>query len=157
MSYWDHEDSCPVEALSGACMMVRQEALNAVGLLDENQFMYGDDTDWCRRFHVKGWKVYYFADKKLIHYGRKSSDQAVLKTNMESAKATRYYFLKHHGPSYAWASCVLSLVFSSIKYAWRHLPPQTERKRFLAQLDKTLALWALRRTVGQRSDSRRPS
>ena len=52
------------EVLSGCFMMVRREAFDEVGPLDEDFFFYGEDTDWCKRFHDAGWKVVYFADAR---------------------------------------------------------------------------------------------
>lgn len=57
-----------VEAISGACMMVRREALNDVGLLDEGYFMHCEDLDWCMRFRQKGWKILFVPDVKLTHH-----------------------------------------------------------------------------------------
>jgi len=60
LTYLDENETAQVEAVSGSCMMVRKDALDKVGLLDEKFFMYGEDLDWCFRFHKKGWKVYYY-------------------------------------------------------------------------------------------------
>ena len=46
-----------VDAVNGAFMLVRREAIDAVGLLDEGYGMYGEDLDWCRRFKAGGWRV----------------------------------------------------------------------------------------------------
>lgn len=48
-----------VDAVNGAFMLVRREALQDVGLLDEAYWLYMDDLDWCFRFKRKGWKVWY--------------------------------------------------------------------------------------------------
>ena len=150
MTYWDHRDSRSVESLLGACMMARRTALDEVGLLDENQFLYGDDIDWCKRFLMHGWRVYYSADTKVIHYGGRSSEQAVLRTGLASAETLRYYFRKHHGKTRAWSFCVLVMVISSLKYFWRSSSPQKSHNRSLAQYDKSLASWAVRRCLGRR-------
>ena len=52
-------DQGPVDALNGAFMLVRREALEQVGLLDEGYWLYMDDLDWCYRFKQEGWKVWY--------------------------------------------------------------------------------------------------
>jgi GT2 family glycosyltransferase len=67
-----HEQPLPsrhmeVEAISGACMLVRREALKEVGLLDEGYFMHCEDLDWCMRFRRKGWKILFVPDAKVIH------------------------------------------------------------------------------------------
>lgn len=55
-SRWD-QGIVEVEAISGAFMVVRREAMQQVGLLDEEYFMHCEDLDWCKRFSLEGWKV----------------------------------------------------------------------------------------------------
>lgn len=70
---WDHNDDRPVDWVLGACMMVRRQAFENVGLLDERFFMYFEDTDWCRRFWAAGWKVVYLSSVVMVHYHRRLS------------------------------------------------------------------------------------
>ncbi len=60
-------ESGEVDAVNGAFMLVRQEALRDVGLLDEGYWLYMDDLDWCYRFHQKGWKVWYDGTVSVMH------------------------------------------------------------------------------------------
>ena len=48
-------------------MLVRREALDEVGLLDEGYWLYMDDLDWCFRFKQKGWKVWYDGAVTVMH------------------------------------------------------------------------------------------
>ena len=48
-------------------MMVRREALADVGPLDEGYWLYMEDLDWCRRFWLKGWKVFYDPSGTVMH------------------------------------------------------------------------------------------
>ncbi|MDP5238442.1 glycosyltransferase family 2 protein [Uliginosibacterium sp. 31-16] len=57
----------PVEAISGACMLVRKSALEDVGLLDEGYFMHCEDIDWCMRFRAAGWQVLFVPDARVVH------------------------------------------------------------------------------------------
>ena len=57
-----------VEAISGACMLVRREALEDVGELDEGYFLHCEDLDWCMRFRQKGWKILFVPDARVTHY-----------------------------------------------------------------------------------------
>ncbi|MYF90572.1 MAG: glycosyltransferase, partial [Gemmatimonadetes bacterium] len=68
MTYLDPEQTAEAEVLSGSCMMVRKAAMDQVGLLDEDYFMYGEDIDWCYRFHQAGWKIYYVPTTSIIHF-----------------------------------------------------------------------------------------
>lgn len=72
----------PVEVdwVSGACMVIRREAVNNVGNLDERFFMYWEDADWCRRMHEKGWKVIYFPEASLLHICGQSSKTRPIKS-----------------------------------------------------------------------------
>lgn len=70
---WDHKDNRPVDWLLGACLIIRREALEQVGFLDERYFLYVEDTDWCRRFWQKDWQVYYVADVAMVHYHQRQS------------------------------------------------------------------------------------
>lgn len=129
MSYWDHETSRSVECLSGACMVVRKTAVDDIGLMDENQFMYADEVDWCRRLLDAGWKVYYDSAANIIHYGGESSKQLNGFAVLEASKATWYYYRKHHGKAYASAYSGVLCLFSAAKYVRAmvsgRLKPQT--------------------------------
>jgi N-acetylglucosaminyl-diphospho-decaprenol L-rhamnosyltransferase len=56
-----------VDAVNGAFMLVRREALEDVGLLDEDYWLYMDDLDWCFRFKRKGWRVWYDGRVTVMH------------------------------------------------------------------------------------------
>jgi GT2 family glycosyltransferase len=56
-----------VEAISGALMLIRREALKDVGPLDEGYFMHCEDLDWCMRFRQRGWKIMFVPDARVIH------------------------------------------------------------------------------------------
>ena len=57
-----------VEAISGACMLVKREAIEDVGLWDEGYFLHCEDLDWCMRFRQKGWKIMFVPDAKVVHH-----------------------------------------------------------------------------------------
>jgi GT2 family glycosyltransferase len=56
-----------VDALSGACMLARREAIGRVGLLDDGYWLYIEDLDWCRRFKLAGWRVWYEGTVNVRH------------------------------------------------------------------------------------------
>jgi GT2 family glycosyltransferase len=62
----------PIDAISGAAMIVPLRALQKVGLLDDNFFLYAEDLDWAKRFRDAGYKVIYFADAVITHHKNKS-------------------------------------------------------------------------------------
>ena len=69
----DHNQKRPVDWIFAASLIVRQAAIQQVGLLDERFFLYFADVDWCRQFWQKGWQVYYFPDAQIIHYHNRES------------------------------------------------------------------------------------
>ncbi|GIV44270.1 MAG: hypothetical protein KatS3mg035_1393 [Bacteroidia bacterium] len=68
LGYLDKEKIHEVEILSGAFMLMRKAALDKVGLLDEDFFMYGEDIDLSYRIIKGGYKNYYFPETRIIHY-----------------------------------------------------------------------------------------
>ena len=62
-----------VEAISGALMLVRREAMEAVGPWDEGYFLHCEDLDWCLRFHQKGWDILFVPDAPVVHHQGTSS------------------------------------------------------------------------------------
>lgn len=67
-----HEQPLPsgpieVEVISGACMLVKREAVADVGLWDEGYFLHCEDLDWCMRFRQKGWKILFVPSAHVTH------------------------------------------------------------------------------------------
>ncbi|MCL4544025.1 MAG: glycosyltransferase family 2 protein [Chloroflexi bacterium] len=95
LTYVPEDVTMPVEAVVGACMLVRREAALEVGLLDESYFMYGEDLDWCFRLHRAGWQGWYLASILAIHLKRSSSMRRRLKTSYEFYRAMIIFFRRH--------------------------------------------------------------
>ena len=99
-----------VDACTAAAMLVRAAAIDEVGLLDEQFFMYGEDLDWCYRFRKAGWKIVYNPEATIIHHKNKSGVQ--VETNDEIGKMTKkqatsqffdtmeLFYRKHYGKVY---------------------------------------------------------
>jgi len=96
----------PVDWLVGACLMVRRQAIEEVGLLDEGFFMYSEELDWCRRIKGQGWGVVYLPDARVVHYEGKSSEQVIPARHLHFQRSKVRYFRKHHG---RWQAEVLRL------------------------------------------------
>jgi GT2 family glycosyltransferase len=56
-----------VDAVNGAYMLIRKEAMDEVGLLDEGYWLYMDDLDWCYRFKRAGWRIVYDGRVSSLH------------------------------------------------------------------------------------------
>ncbi len=87
-----------VDWLVGACLLVRRQAWEQVGPLDEQFFMYSEELDWCRRFKMSGWRVAYFPDAQIIHHEGQSSGQVAPARHIYFQTSKVQYFRKHHGP-----------------------------------------------------------
>lgn len=61
-----------VDHLIGACLMIRHEAWNETGALDEGFFLFLEETDWCARARRAGWELYYVPDVHVTHFGQES-------------------------------------------------------------------------------------
>jgi GT2 family glycosyltransferase len=86
-----------VEVLTGWFWMVPRRALEQVGGLDEQFFMYGEDIDWCHRYLKAKWRVVFFAEAEALHYEAASSGRAPTRFYVEMVRANLQYFRKHHG------------------------------------------------------------
>jgi N-acetylglucosaminyl-diphospho-decaprenol L-rhamnosyltransferase len=86
-----------VDTIQGAFMFCRTEALNQIGRLDEQFFMYGEENDLSLRLQKKGWKTYYLAEIKLIHLGGQSTRQNWTKMAWQLQKSKVLMFRKHYG------------------------------------------------------------
>jgi len=82
MTYFNPDESTEVDALMGAFFMVRKEAMEQVGLLDDTFFMYGEDLDWSYRLTKAGWKIWYFAETKIIHHTKKAAAKNLCKLHL---------------------------------------------------------------------------
>lgn len=71
-NYWNLRAPHPVSWISGALMMVRREALEEIGGMDERLFFYNEDLEWCARARRKGWKVL-LVPRKVLHLGGSST------------------------------------------------------------------------------------
>jgi GT2 family glycosyltransferase len=61
--------SLPMPWVNGAILAARLEAVTEFGLMDENMFLIGSDSDWCYTARLRGWEVWYCAEVEVIHEG----------------------------------------------------------------------------------------
>lgn len=108
LTYLDPDQMAEVDAVVGAFMMVRREAIAQVGLLDEGFFMYGEDLDWCYRIKAAGWKVYYNPEVTVLHIKRAASTRNP-RAQVEFWRAMEYFYRKHYAAHTPWPVHVLIL------------------------------------------------
>ena len=97
MRWWNYSSSMNVDILNGCFWAIRRKAIDDVGLLDEQFFMYGEDMDYCVRLRESGWKVMYCNETAVVHYGGASSDNNPTRFYLEMYKANLKYWRKHQG------------------------------------------------------------
>ncbi len=91
----------PIDHPLGACLIVRREAIQRVGLMDEGFFMYCEEVDWCYRIKQAGWKIYYTPDAEIIHHGGQSTRQNAGPMLVQLHRSRDRFFRKHYGPIFA--------------------------------------------------------
>jgi GT2 family glycosyltransferase len=97
MFYFPHDRTLAVDVIVGCFSMIRREAFDDVGLLDESLFMYGDDVDWCRRCWKAGWEVVFFPGAQAIHDRGKTTAPYPVRFALAQQRSVLYYWSKYHG------------------------------------------------------------
>ncbi|MGB1122695.1 MAG: glycosyltransferase family 2 protein [Flavobacteriales bacterium] len=89
------DESQPIEILSGAFMWMRASALDEVGLLDEQYFMYGEDIDLSWRLMKGGYENHYFAGTSIVHYKGESTKKGSLNYVLVFYRAMQIFARTH--------------------------------------------------------------
>jgi GT2 family glycosyltransferase len=95
---FEHDVEREVEVVMGACMLVRREAVDHVGPLDDAFFLFSEETDWCYRFREAGWKVRFFPGAECVHVGGASHGGRMFRENV---RGHLRFLAKHRGVPYA--------------------------------------------------------
>ena len=115
MTWWDRNDTREVEVVTGCFMLVRKEAIEQVGVLDERFFMYAEETDWCYRFHKNKWRIIFTPDAQVIHLGGQSSQRIRSQMYLQLRGSILLFFRKHRSlPVYA-SACLLVAMFFALR------------------------------------------
>ena len=112
----DHQHLSEVAHITGVCLWVRKEVFDAVGLLDEQYFMYFEETELCYRIRKKGWKIFYLPNAQVIHIqhasARTSKDFFYGEREFHFYKGRLIFFRTHHS---RWVlACYRMLVILSV-------------------------------------------
>jgi GT2 family glycosyltransferase len=97
MTWWDRNDVREVDVIKGCFMLVRREAIEQVGILDEHFFVYGEETDWCYRLKKEGWKVMFTPIGQVIHFGGQSTQQSKVEMILQLRGSILLFIKKHKG------------------------------------------------------------
>jgi GT2 family glycosyltransferase len=89
------DDPVDVDWVSGACMVIRRDAFERIGGMDERFFLYWEDADLCRRLHEAGWRIAYYPGATVVHTGGRSSIHAEAASLIAFHKSAYALFRKH--------------------------------------------------------------
>ncbi|MFH1849756.1 MAG: glycosyltransferase family 2 protein [archaeon] len=90
---WDHNDDRQVDWVAGASLVMRREAIDKIGPLDEGYLYCVEDTDWCYRVMLSGHNIWYISDAKIIHHVQRNSAKLLSWNAYEHMRsALRFYW-----------------------------------------------------------------
>jgi hypothetical protein len=88
----------PIDFALGAALMVRREAIDAAGLLDQGYFMYAEEVDWCWRIQRAGWPFYCVPAARVIHHGGASARQFREESFLNLWRSRKRLYDRFYGP-----------------------------------------------------------
>jgi GT2 family glycosyltransferase len=121
----DVRDPKTVDWVSGACMLVRRSAFDAVGGFDEGFFLYWEDADLCRRLREAGWRTVYQPKVAVRHVTGRSSRHVVAAAERAFHDSVFHYFLKHTPAPGRWAAPLVWLALR-LRLAMKLAQPRSE-------------------------------
>jgi hypothetical protein len=89
-----HDEAREVDWVMGACMLVRRDAVDDTGPLDEAFFLFAEETDWCFRLREAGWHVWFCPDAEVVHVGGASHGGRLFGENV---RGHLRFLAKHRG------------------------------------------------------------
>jgi GT2 family glycosyltransferase len=89
-----HDKVYEAEFVMGAAFLVRREAVEAVGLADEDFFLFSEEADWCYRFRAAGWQVLFYPGAGFVHVGGASHGGRLFTENL---RGHLLFLAKHRG------------------------------------------------------------
>lgn len=101
LTYLDPDRVTEVDSVVGAFMLVRGEAIQEAGLMDESFFMYGEDLDWAYRIKETGWRIYYNPAVTVLHV-KKASTRQNPQAQVEFYRAMETFYRKHFAAQTRW-------------------------------------------------------
>ena len=152
MTWWNHDDNRTVDVMSGCFMFVRREAIDQVGLLDEDFFMYGEDIDWCRRFNIADWKIAFNSAAQAIHHGGASSSNYPVPMYVAMQESRFKYWKKHHGSVSRLAMGSIMFLQHALRFVARAalyvaVPAKRSANAFKVRMHWAVLVWLLTGTA----------
>jgi GT2 family glycosyltransferase len=117
MFYFGHDRTRDVNVIVGCFSMIRREAFDQIGLLDENLFMYGDDVDWCRRAWNAGWRVVFYPGARAIHDPGKTTKSYPAHFAVAQQRSVLRYWKKHHSIFGVLGVRIVMVIHHALRYS----------------------------------------
>jgi GT2 family glycosyltransferase len=119
LGWWERDSERDLEVVSGMFMLVRQKAIEQVGLMDESFFVYAEEADWCYRFSRAGWRRVFTPCARILHLdgGGKSTAQVNTKMFVQLQKSSMIYHRKNLGLAGWLAAKAIYIVSNAIRAA----------------------------------------
>ena len=140
MRYVDARREQRVDWVTGAYLWIRRDVIDgddqhpAAGYLDEDYFLFVEDTDWCHSIRQAGWELAYVPTARALHHKGSGTGWSAWRYAL-TCQGTRHYFAKHHGAAAAWAYEMILLLGLSLRSmlaaatSWIPLGDRSERAR----------------------------
>ncbi len=130
MTWWSRQNVREVDVVTGCFMLVRRQAIEQVGMMDEKFFMYAEETDWCYRFKQAGWKILFTPCAEIIHLGGQSTAQRSADMIVRLRLSILRFMRKHHGCRVYGIACFLTALFFALRVPfWTFVSLFTREKR----------------------------
>jgi N-acetylglucosaminyl-diphospho-decaprenol L-rhamnosyltransferase len=127
-------------------MMLTREALEDVGPLDEDFFMYCEEVDWCLRARKRGWEIYQVPAARVIHHGGQSTSKFREEMLVCLHRSRHLLFAKHYSPSFIRMHRVITRVGLLRRIAetrWAETRGAITPERARAELRAYKAIWRM--------------
>jgi len=107
-----YEKTRQVDTVLGAFLLMKREAIEQIGFLDERFFIYAEEVDWCCRVYQAGRNIMYFSEATVIHHRNQSAKQSESKMYAQRMKSLLLYYDKHypHQKDLIWLIIFLGLL-----------------------------------------------
>jgi len=115
-----HKDPVEIESAIGACVLVRREAMDAVGLFDERYFFFFEETDWAYRMRLAGWKIYHVPSALIYHLQGKSVGTSI-RSRIEFYRSRYQFFRKYRGTVYVYTIYGVIMIRLAINWLFTFL------------------------------------
>lgn len=142
----------PVDWICGASMMIRPAVFDAIGGLDENYFLYFEETDFCRRARLAGFSTWYVPESRVMHIGGQSTavkDESCARLPAYWFESRRRYFAVSFGLANAIAIDTVAVIAHCLGIVKRAL--QMRRRGsipyYVRDLVKHSVLWKRNRNI----------